>query len=150
MSLVTEGKTGLELLQEAIAGKLPTGPLLKGLGCVLAEVTDGFARFELTATDELHSPAHALHGGVLTTLLDAALGASVLTTLDAAKGYSTAALTAHLTRAITARTGKLTIEGWVVHRGSRLVTAEARVSDEQGRLFAHGSATFSIIDRPSS
>ena len=65
MSLLTEGKTGLELLQEAIAGKLPTGPLLKSLGCALAEATDGFARFELTATDELHSPAYALHGGVL-------------------------------------------------------------------------------------
>lgn len=150
MSLLTEGKTGLELLQEAIDGKLPTGPLLTSLGCALAEATDGFARFELTPTEQLHSPAYALHAGVLTTLLDAALGAAVLTTLDASKGYSTATLTAHLTRAITARTDKLTIEGWVVHRGSRLVTAEARVSDEQGRLFAHGSATFSIIDRPSS
>lgn len=148
--MVTEGKTGLELLQQAITGKLPTAPLLQALGCALAEATDGFARFELAATDELHSPAYALHGGVLSTLLDAAMGAAVLTTLDAAKGYSTATLTVHLTRAITARTGKLTVEGWVVHRGSRLVTAEARASDEQGRLFAHGSATCAIIDRPSS
>ena len=150
LSSLSEGKTGLELLQQAMAGKLPTAPLLKALGCLLVEATDGFARFELSATEELHSPVYALHGGVLSTLLDAAMGAAVLTTLDSAKGYSTATLTAHLTRAITARTGKLMIEGWVVHRGSRLVTAEGRVSDEQGRLFAHGSATFSIIERPSS
>lgn len=150
LSSSSEGKTGLELLDEALTGKLPTAPLLKALGCALAEVTDGFARFELFATEELHSPAHAVHGGVLATLLDAAMGAAVLTTLDAAKGYSTATLTVHLTRAISARTGKLTIEGWVVHRGSRLVTAEARVTDEQGRLLAHGSATLSVIERPSS
>lgn len=150
MSSLSEGKTGLELLQQAITGKLPTAPLLKTLGCALSEATDGFARFELSPTEELHSPAYALHGGALSALLDAAMGAAVLTTLDAAKGYSTATLTAHLTRAITARTGKLTIEGWVVHRGSRLVTAEGRVTDEQGRLFAHGSATFAIIERPGS
>ena len=149
MSSSSEGKTGLELLEEALAGKLTTAPLLKALGCALAEATDGFARFELVATEELHSPAYAVHGGVLAALLDAAMGAAVLTTLDAAKGYSTATLTVHVTRAITTRTGKLTIEGWVVHRGSRLVTAEARVTDEQGRLFSHGSATLSIIDRPS-
>jgi uncharacterized protein (TIGR00369 family) len=150
LSSVTEGKSGLELLQQAITGKLPTGPLLKTLGCALVEVTDGFARFELASTEELHSPVYALHGGVLSTLLDAAMGAAVLTTLDGAKGYSTVTLTVHLTRAITARTGKMAVEGWVVHRGSRLVTAEGRLTDEQGRLLAHASATCAVIERPSS
>lgn len=150
LSPPTQGQTGLELLREAIAGKLPAGPLLATFGCELVEVSDGFARFELLPSAALYSPAHAVHGGVLATVLDAAMGAAVLTTLDAASGYTTATLTVHLTRAISPRTAKMKAEGWVVHRGSRLVTAEARVNDEQGRLLAHGSATCALIERPSA
>ena len=149
VSAVSQGKPGIELLLEAITGKLSTGPLLATLGCQLAEVSDGFARFELVPSEQLYSPAHAVHGGVLSTVLDAAMGAAVLTTLDGASGYTTATLTVHLTRAVTPRTLKIIAEGWVVHRGSRLVTAEARLSDEQGRLLAHGSATCALTERPS-
>ncbi len=35
-----------------------------------------------------------------------------------------------------------------MHRGSRLVTAEGRLTDEQGRLLAHGSATFALNGPP--
>lgn len=149
MSSASQGKPGIDLLLEAITGKLPTGPLLATLGCELTEVSDGFARFNLVPSEQLYSPVHAVHSGVLSTLLDAAMGAAVLTTLDGASGYTTATLTVHLTRAITARTRKIIAEGWVVHRGSRLVTAEGRVNDEQGRLLAHGSATCALTERPS-
>jgi uncharacterized protein (TIGR00369 family) len=150
VSATNLGKPGLELLLEAITGKLPTGPLLATLGCQLVEVSDGFARFHLVPSEQLYSPAYAVHGGVLSTVLDAAMGAAVLTTLDGISGYTTATLTVHLTRAITPRTVKIIAEGWVVHRGSRLVTAEGRVNDEQGRLLAHGSATCALTERPST
>jgi acyl-coenzyme A thioesterase PaaI-like protein len=58
-------------------------------------------------------------------------------------------MTVHYTRAINARTVKVLAEGWVVHRGSRLVTAEGRLTDEQGRLLAHGSATLALSERPA-
>jgi uncharacterized protein (TIGR00369 family) len=149
VSAVNQGKPGLELLLEAIAGKLPTGPLMATLGCQVVEVSDGFARFELVPSEQLFSPIYAVHAGVLSAVLDAAMGAAVLTTLDGKSGYTTATLNAHLTRAITPRTLKIVAEGWVVHRGSRLVTTEGRLSDEQGRLLAHGSATCALTERPS-
>jgi uncharacterized protein (TIGR00369 family) len=145
-----QGKSGIELLREAIAGKLSTGPLMATLGCQLVEVSDGFARFELVPSEQLHNPTHAAHGGVLSAVLDAAMGAAVLTTLDGKSGYATVTLTVHLTRAITPRTLKVVAEGWVVHRGRRLVTTEGRLSDEQGRLLAHGSATCALTERPSA
>lgn len=89
----------------------------------------------------------AVHGGVAATLLDSAMGAAVMTTLDEVTSYATANLNVHLTRSISLRTGRILAEGWVVHRGSRLVTAEARLNDEQGRLLAHGSATYSLGER---
>jgi uncharacterized protein (TIGR00369 family) len=150
VSSLSPGKTGIELLREALAGKLPSAPLQATLGFVLAEVSDGFARYELAPREELYGSAQAVHAGVPAALLDAAMGAAVTTTLDSVTGYTTATLTVHLTRAITARTVKVLAEGWVVHRGSRLVTAEGRLTDEQGRLLAHGSATCALTERPGT
>jgi uncharacterized protein (TIGR00369 family) len=144
------GKTGLELLRDLIAGKVPPAPIQATLGFELVEVSDGFARFELVPGEHLYGSLSAVHGGVAASLLDSAMGAAVMTTLDAVTSHTTAMLTVHLTRAITSRTLKVVAEGWVVHRGSRLVTAEARLTDEQSRLLAHGSATCAISERPAS
>jgi uncharacterized protein (TIGR00369 family) len=144
------GRPGIEFLNDVIAGKVPAAPIQATLGYQLVEVSDGFARFELTPGDHLYGSANAVHGGVAATLLDSAMTAAVTTTLDAATGYTTATLTVHLTRAITSRTVKVTAEGWVVHRGRRLVTAEGRLTDEQGRLLAHGSATCAHTERAGS
>lgn len=141
------GKTGIEFLRAVIAGIVPAAPLQAVLGLQLVEVSDGFARFELTPGEHLHSAAGVVPGGVAGALLDAAMGGAVMTTLDAVTGYTTATLTTHLTRAINSRTVKVAAEGWVVHRGSRLVTAEGRLTDEQGRLLAHGSATCALVER---
>jgi uncharacterized protein (TIGR00369 family) len=143
------GKTGIEFLREVIAARIPAAPLQATLGFVLLEATDGFAKFELLPGEHLYGPLGAVHGGVAATLLDSAMGAAVITTLDTATGCSTASLSVHFTRPITARTLKVLAEGWVVHRGSRLVTAEGRLNDEQGRLLAHGSATLSLSERPT-
>jgi len=143
----TLGKSGIDYLRELAAGTVPRAPVQATLGFELVEVSDGFARFELTPGEHLYNPAGVVHGGVAAMLLDSAMGAAVLTTLDAATGYTTATLTTHLTRAITSRTVKVTAEGWVVHRGSKLVTAEGRLTDEQGRLLAHGSATCALVER---
>ncbi len=144
------GKKGLELLREMIAGKLQVPPIQATLGFELVEVKDGFARYQLAPGDHLYGALNAVHSGVAATLLDSAMGAAVLTVLDASSGASTAGLTVHLTRAITARSGLVFAEGWVVHRGSRLVTTEGRLNDEQGRLLAHGSATYALTERPAS
>jgi len=144
------GRTGIEFLRELLAGTVPAAPLQATLGLQLVEASDGFARFVLTPGEHLQNAAGVVPGGVAGAVLDAAMGTAVLTTLDAATSYTTATLTTHVTRAINARTAKVRAEGWVVHRGSRLVTAEARLTDEQGRLLAHGSATCALVERAAS
>jgi uncharacterized protein (TIGR00369 family) len=142
------GKPGIEFLRELIAGKAPAAPIQVTLGFELVEVSDGFAKLQLTPGEHLFGALNAIHGGVSSTLLDSAMGSAVMTTLDAVTAGSTVALTVHLTRTMTLRTTKVVAEGWVVHRGSRLVTAEGRINDDQGRLIAHGSATYALSERP--
>jgi uncharacterized protein (TIGR00369 family) len=47
-------------------------------------------------------------------------------------------------RAIMEETGTLTCRGSVIHSGRRIQTAEARLTDTAGKLYAHGSGTFML------
>jgi len=67
------------------------------------------------------------------TSLDSAAGAAVHTRLAAGEGYATLETKVNLVRTITA--------GTVVHRGKRVVTAEGRLTDAAGNLFAHATST---------
>jgi uncharacterized protein (TIGR00369 family) len=69
----------------------------------------------------------------------------VHTTLEAGVGYTTLEVKTNFVRAITADTGLIRCEGTVVHSGSRIATAEGRLTDAAGRLLAHGTTTCLII-----
>lgn len=144
------GKRGIDFLREIIAGSVPAPPIQASLGYELLEVQDGFARFRLAPGEHLYGWHGAVHSGVVATLLDAAMGAAVLSVLDASSWYTIVGLNVHLTRAIGSRVESVVAEGWVVHRGSRLVTTEGRLSDNQGKLLAHGSGTASLVERQAT
>jgi uncharacterized protein (TIGR00369 family) len=141
------GKSGLEFLQSIVAGKIPAPPLHATLGLQLVQVGDGVARCELVPGDHLYGPSNAVQGGLAATLLEVAMSAAATSVLDVATACTTANLNVNVTRAITGRIAKVLVEGWVVHRGSRLITLEGRLSDADGRLLAHGSATCLVVER---
>ena len=62
------------------------------------------------------------------------------------RGYATVDLTVNYDRPITLETGRVSCEATIVNRGSRIVTAEAKLTaDETGKLLAHGQATCMLI-----
>jgi len=130
-----------------LARKVPPAPFQLTLGAHLLEVQDGLSRWELLPGEHLCGAQGTVTAGVGAALLELAMNAAVHTTLDAATLATTVALTTHLTPPITTQVTRMLCEGWVVHRGSRLVTAEARLADEQGRLLAHGSGTYALSRR---
>jgi uncharacterized protein (TIGR00369 family) len=141
------GRTGLAFLRAMLDGHVPPAPIQSTLRFDLIAAEDGLARFRATPDESLYNPMASVHGGVAATLLDSAMGAAVLSTLDEKSGYTTADLSVHLTRAITARSGAIVAEGRVLHRGSRVVTAEGRLTDAEGRLLAHGTASCLVLPR---
>jgi uncharacterized protein (TIGR00369 family) len=48
-------------------------------------------------------------------------------------------------RPITATTGKLRAIGKVLHVGSRIATAEGRIEDAAGKLYAHATTTCIVL-----
>jgi uncharacterized protein (TIGR00369 family) len=142
-----DGRTGLEFLQALIAGAIPPPPIARALDFTLVAASLGFARFESVAAEFHYNPIGVVHGGFACTLLDSALGCAIMSTLDADHAYTTVQLNVNLTRAITRDTGRVIAEAHVVQRGSRVATAEAKLTDTAGKLLAHATTTCMVFAR---
>ena len=70
---------------------------------------------------------------------------AVATNLPPDRGFTTLELKTNYLRPITQATGRIIAEGWVVHAGSRVALTEARVTDDDGTLYAHATSTCLIV-----
>ena len=61
-------------------------------------------------------------------------------------GYTTAELSVNIVRAASASSGPLRAVGQVIHSGRQLATAEARIIDPSGRVYAHGTTTCLVFE----
>ena len=73
------------------------------------------------------------------------MGCAVQSLQPAGTGYTTVELHVNLVRAVGADTGRLRAEAETIHRGSRVATAQGRVVDAAGQLYAHGTTTCLIL-----
>jgi uncharacterized protein (TIGR00369 family) len=136
---------GLEFLVAIRDGRLPAPPVSRLLDFVLAEVEPGRAVFEGLPWEAQYNPIGSVHGGVVSTLLDSALSCAVHSTLPAGTGYTTVELKVNFVRPVVVGTGRLRCEGRVIHVGSRIATAEARLLDATGKLYAHAVGTCLVL-----
>lgn len=138
--------TGRELLQRLIdLGEQP--PIFKTLGLSIVEVGDGIAIFEGKPGPHAYNPIGTIHGGYAATLLDSACGCAVHTKLSADQAYTTLELKVAYHRAMTADTGIVRAEGKVISVGRRVGYSEARLTDENGRLYASATSTLLVLSR---
>lgn len=139
--------SGLEYLRKIVAGELPRPPISALMNFSLAELDEGRAVFAVEPAEYHYNPLGVVHGGLAATILDSAMGCAVHTTLPAGVGYTTLEIKVNYVRAMTKETGPVRCEANVIHVGGRTATAEGRVLDGRGRLYAHGTTTC-LIFRP--
>lgn len=137
--------SGLEFLSKIVRGELPWPPIGRLMDFGPTEVAEGRAVFEVEPREQHYNPIGVVHGGLLATLLDSAMACAVHSTLPAGTGYTTVELHVNLVRAAGVDTGRLRAEGEILHRGSRVATAQGRVVDAKGRLYAHGTTTCLVL-----
>jgi uncharacterized protein (TIGR00369 family) len=82
---------------------------------------------------------------VLATLLDSACGCAVHTLLPLGVFYTSLDLSVKFLRPVTVDTGPVTAEGSVVHFGRRTALAEARITDDAGRMYVTATSSCLII-----
>jgi uncharacterized protein (TIGR00369 family) len=137
--------SGLEFVQGLVDGTLPLNTIAQTLGYDISEAASG--RVVVTAEPgAIHlNPAGTVHGGFAATLLDSCMGLAVQSTLEKGVGQTTLEFKISLVRPITPETGAIRAEGIVLTRGRRVGTAEGRITDDKGRLLAHGTTTCLIF-----
>lgn len=116
------------------------------LGMEIVERGDGRSVLTCTATREYGFPTasgQVIHGGMVTTLLDSAMGAACWSTLQPGEVFLTADLRVEFYRAT--RPGPLTARGVVVKRTSRLAFCSAELFDAEERLLASSRCTQTIL-----
>ncbi len=141
--------SGLEFLQKLIRKELPRPPISDLMDFGLAEISAGRAVFTGAPAEFHYNPIGVVHGGLAATLLDSAMGCAIHSMLAAGVGYTTLEIKVNFVRPLTAGTGPVRCEASVVHIGGRTATAEGRVVDAAGKLYAHATTTCIVLPAPA-
>lgn len=130
------------------ASLLDLGPFLNALGAEPLSSENGRAIWKLVVTEQ-HLRTHGiLHGGVVATLLDTAMGRAVTTLCRVDQSAVTAQLNVNFLR--PAWKGEtLTITGEVLHCGSLTAVTRGEIRTSADVLLATGSGTFMFVARPA-
>jgi uncharacterized protein (TIGR00369 family) len=131
-------------------GKRRRIPFLDHLGVELVSFGQGRCELAITVRPELCNSMQVAHGGVVMTVLDAALAiagrAAHTDDYDAPVNTITVEMK---TTFIRPGAGRLTIRAECVHKATSLMFCEGEARDAQGRLVARASGTFKLwIPRP--
>jgi len=113
------------------------------LGLKLVETRDRTAVVEMATTEDMANHSGVVHGGMISTLADSAMGRSLRTLSPGVVRAMSFDLKLNFINA--AKVGEtLRATGHVIHAGRRTAVAECRVEGSDGRLVATASATFAV------
>lgn len=118
-------------------------PYFSLLSMELREFGIGRSLLEIVVQEKHLQPFGVVHGGVFATLIDAAAFWAVYPELDEDCGMTSVDL--KLNYLAPSSAGKLIARGRRLKLGKTLGLGEAEVTDEHGRLLAHGTSTVIVL-----
>ena len=125
-----------------MADDAATGGFAERLGARAEQAEDGRATVRFDAMEEHLNPAGTLHGGVLATLVDTAMGLAVRSAIGEEDVPATSQLTVTYLR--PGKPGPLTVTAQVRTKGEHLTVCDADV-EQDGKDVVHAVATFALL-----
>jgi uncharacterized protein (TIGR00369 family) len=126
-------------------GRLRRIPFLDHLGVEIVEFGQGRAELAIEVRPQLCNSMQVAHGGVVMTVLDAALAiagrAAHTDDYDAPINTITVEMK---TSFIRPGAGRLVVRAECVHKATSLMFCEGEARDAEGRLVARASGTFKL------
>lgn len=116
----------------------------ESLGFRTLGMRDGAFLIEVALEPRHLSRAERVHGGVLFSLLDTALGRAVIEELPPGRGCATVEIKINYFRPV--QHGVLRAAGRCVQKTRSLAYAEGDVTNEEGKLLARATGTFFLTD----
>ena len=118
-------------------------PAAKLIGFRMLSFADGESRFEMDAGPMHHNPMGTVHGGILCTLADSAMGMAFASTLGEGETFTTLEIKVNYLRPVFE--AKLLANAKVVHRGRTVGLVECDVTTQNGKLVARAVSTCSVL-----
>lgn len=114
------------------------------LGCELLAVKENEVRIALHAGPQHTNVMGIVHGGVLTSLMDQAMGMVVMSSRQLQPCVTTN-LNVHFLSAM--KQGALEATARILHQAGRTITTEAEVRNSEGTLGCISTATFRVLHK---
>lgn len=137
--------SGLEYLQAMGDGKIPFPPLLHTLDFKPTHLEKGKVIFSFQPQEFHYNPIGSVHGGVISAILDSAMGCTLHSILEAGTGYTTLELKVNFLKTVTTKIEELHAVGKIIHAGGRTALVEAQLIDKDNTVYAHGVSTCLIL-----
>lgn len=144
---LSKNLNGLDYLKGMQKGEIPEAPAVTALDISIHEIEKGKANFEFTPQDFHYNAVGTVHGGVISTILDTAMGCTLLSTLSEEFTFTTLELKINFLKAVTKQTGKMIAVGKIIHAGRTTAMIEASLIDINGKVYSHGTSTCLIMKK---
>lgn len=128
---------------EDLRHRVAASPFHAGFGISIEHAAAGEVGLGWEARPDHRNLQGLVHGGILATLVDIAMGLAVRTVVGPTRRHVTIDLV-HYVR--PARPGRLEALGSVVRVGTNVGFAEGSVMDAAGRLLIRASGTYSVTE----
>ena len=129
--------------ESAIRARIKDAPFARWMGMELVSIGDGSAEFRLRMEPHHRNPGGIAHGGVIASMLDAAIGLALRSKMGTGSTHVTVQLQVNYLKPI--REGAMTARGAAVYSGSRMGYGEGTLLDEDGAVLARANATFLVV-----
>ena len=127
--------------QEQVIEFCHSNSILDFLGVEIVPTADGCARLELEVKPHHSNPYDILHGGVLTTMADTAMGAACLMRN---KKVVTVSITMEFLHPVLMES-KIITDAKILNEGRNIITCECELIDEDEKVYAKAHAVFYAI-----
>jgi len=135
----------LSFIKATYLGKVVTdsrSPAGNWLQFTLEEIEKGRAVLSMTVREEMTNPYGHIHGGMMSLIIDEAIGWGVVS-MDADSHYTSLTLNVDFLYAIKAG-DKLNAESKVLRVGKKIINVECHVYDMNGRILARANSNLIV------
>ncbi len=137
--------SGLDYIQAIADGTLPPPPIAGVIGLRLVSVAHGEVTLASTPDESLLNTIGLVHGGVLATLMDTAMGIAVQTTKPAGVVSASIELKVSFLKPLPSDGREVSVIGRTLKSGRRVSFAESECYSPDGVLIGHGTSSLATL-----
>lgn len=127
----------------AVKARVNNCPFFNLISMKIDTLETGISFLEVDVQEKHLQPYGMVHGGVYSTLIDAAAFWAAYSTIDPSLGMTTVEM--KLNYLAPASSGRFIARGKNIKTGKTICLSEATIFDQNARILAHGTSTLMIL-----